>query len=748
MKNFFIILAMKILNLILKICHKNGGNFLGKIAFDWNPEIFKYFKVNCPVIAVSATNGKTMTNNCIGYTLKTAGNKVVSNVEGNNMETGILSTILKNCTLTGKIKADYLVFEVDESYIPVVFKDFRLDTLVILNFFRDQLDRNGEVESLILRINEFLKIYNGNLILNNDDPNVARLGQANPSNNNIYYFSVDKYKFATEKIKEAGEGKFCPFCKTRLEYEYYQYSHVGKFKCPNCNFGDNEIYKLATNVDLKNRCFDIDGNTYKINGNSIYLIYNYTAVYSVCSLYGISNDVVKKAFSNFALNNGRLEEITIHGVPTIINLAKNPTGSNVSLRILNEDDVQKELLFVLNDNIADGFDVSWIWDINFNNLNNVSRIVTSGTRAYDIAIRIKTSGFPAEKIEPYFNLEDAVKALYKTDVKKYVIANYTSLQPTRHELKKFDEVNKHTDINISNAELNNGDIMQNNPIDQNDALNDANIVNIVKQNNETNFDCSKSLKILYLYPDMLELYGDYGNIQVLKYRIESRGYKAIIDRYSIGDVAPNFNDYDIVFAGGGADNEQSILAEDLVKYKENIKEAVNNGVFFLLICGAYQLFGKYYKGVEGNIIPGLEVFDYYTVANPDRKKRCIGNIVIDTNLRSSNNDTDSSESNTKTKVIGFENHGGQTFDISNSFGNVLFGNGNTFGDSEEGFLKDNVIATYLHGPLLSKNPELCDYIIKYCLDRKYNENITLESLNDEFENLCREQLLNRFLEKN
>ena len=722
MKNFFIILAMKILNMILKICHKNGGNFLGKIAYDWNPEIFKYFKVSCPVIAVSATNGKTMTNNCIGYTLKTAGNKVISNVEGNNMETGILSTILKNCTLTGEIKADYLVFEVDESYIPVVFKDFRLDTLVILNFFRDQLDRNGEVESLILRINEFLKNYNGNLILNNDDPNVARLGQANPSNKNVYYFSVDKYQFATEQIKEAGEGKFCPFCKSRLEYEYYQYSHVGKFKCPNCNFGDNEIYKLATNVDLKNRCFDIDGNTYKINGNSIYLIYNYTAVYSVCSLYGISNNIVKKAFSTFALNNGRLEEIKINNVPTIINLAKNPTGSNVSLRILNEDDDKKELLFVLNDNIADGFDVSWIWDINFNNLNNVSRIITSGTRAYDIAIRIKTSGFPTEKVEPYLNLEDAVKSLYKTDVKKYVIANYTSLQPTRHELKKFDETNKNNiveNIAVTNQENNN---------------NISSDIDTIRQNNETNSDCPNCLKILYLYPDMLELYGDYGNIQVLKYRIESRGCQAIIDRYSIGDDAPNFNDYDIVFAGGGADNEQSILAEDLVKYKENIQEAVQNGVFFLLICGAYQLFGKYYKGVDGNIIPGLEVFDYYTVANPDRKKRCIGNIVIDANLN-----------NLKTKVIGFENHGGQTFDISNSFGNVLFGNGNKFGDSEEGFFRSNVIATYLHGPLLSKNPELCDYIIRYCLDRKYNENVELEPLNDEFENLCREQLLNRFL---
>ena len=250
---------------------------------------------------------------------------------------------------------------------------------------------------------------------------------------------------------------------------------------------------------------------------------------------------------------------------------------------------------------------------------------------------------------------------------------------------------------------------------------------------------------------MLELYGDYGNIQVLKYRIEKRGFKAIIDRYSIGDNAPDFNNYDIVFAGGGADNEQSILSKDLIKYKENIKDAVNNGVFFLLICGAYQLFGKYYKGVEGNIIPGLEVFDYYTEANPDRKKRCIGNIVIESTLT--------------TKVIGFENHGGQTFNIKTPFGQVLHGNGNKFGDTEEGYFRKNVIATYLHGPLLSKNPEVADYIIKYCLERNYgkalenninssnynnneinySKDFKLSALDDTFENLCRNQLLNRFL---
>lgn len=185
---------------------------------------------------------------------------------------------------------------------------------------------------------------------------------------------------------------------------------------------------------------------------------------------------------------------------------------------------------------------------------------------------------------------------------------------------------------------------------------------------------------------------------------------------------------------GGADNEQNILSNDLLKYKNNIKDAFQNGVFFLLICGAYQLFGKYYKDVDGNVIPGLEIFDYYTEANPDRKKRCIGNIVIEANLN-----------NINSKIIGFENHGGQTFNISNPFGKVLFGNGNKFEDTEEGYFEKNVIATYLHGPLLSKNPELSDYIIKYCLDKKYTENISLEPLNDEFENLCKTQLLNRFL---
>lgn len=244
----------------------------------------------------------------------------------------------------------------------------------------------------------------------------------------------------------------------------------------------------------------------------------------------------------------------------------------------------------------------------------------------------------------------------------------------------------------------------------------------------------KEIKILYLYPDMLNLYGDRGNIQALKYRAEKRGITVQIDYHYLGGQAPDFCSYDIVFSGGGADKEQALVAVDMLQYKEEIKKAVEQGVFFLLVCGSYQLFGKYYKGVEGDTIPGLEIFEYYTEAIQDRSKRCIGNIVIQTELNGK-----------QTKVIGYENHGGQTKGVASSFGKVLKGQGNTFGATEEGFMTKNVIATYIHGTLLSKNPDITDYIIQYALERKYEERIELEPLDDTFEERCREQLLHRFL---
>ena len=442
MKKFFIIMINKIICLILKIFGKNGGNLPGKLAYKWDKNIFKYFKIEGKIIAVTGTNGKTMTNNCIAQIFKNSGKNIISNLEGNNMETGILSVLIKNCSLFGKVKADYLIFETDESYVPILYKMIPLDCLVILKFIRDQLDRSGEVESLILKIQKFLETYTGKLILNADDPNVARLGKANKRNKNIMYYHVDKYKYATDKLIEAGEGKFCPFCNTKLQYEYYQYAHIGRFKCPNCYYGNNQINVTLTDVNLSTNTFKVDGKEYTTKLNSIYAIYNFAAVITTALAYKIDEETIIKTIENFALNNGRLEKMKVNDSETIVNLAKNPTGANVSLRLLKEDAEEKELLFVLNDNLADGKDVSWIWDINFEDLMNVNKIVTAGTRPYDMAIRIKNSGYPEDKIFPCESLEEAVNELYKNKGKKYVIANYTAIQDTRHELIKYNERNK------------------------------------------------------------------------------------------------------------------------------------------------------------------------------------------------------------------------------------------------------------------------------------------------------------------
>lgn len=265
----------------------------------------------------------------------------------------------------------------------------------------------------------------------------ARLGRANPNNHNVKYFHVEPYAFATRERFEAGEGKFCPFCATELVYDYYQYSHIGKFHCPNCGYGTETPDTVAEDVNLDVPSFRIGNRTYTTALNSIYHIYNMTAVAAVAKRYQMDSDILQEVLSHYTVNNGRMEAFQMGSNDVTLNLAKNPVGANMTLRVMNEMQGEKELLFVLNDNIADGLDVSWIWDINFSTFRNVTRVVTSGTRAYDIAVRIKCSGYDARNIVVRPDLDEAVAELNTTQGKKFVIANYTAVQPTRSALQRW-----------------------------------------------------------------------------------------------------------------------------------------------------------------------------------------------------------------------------------------------------------------------------------------------------------------------
>ncbi|MDO4519247.1 MAG: glutamine amidotransferase [Eubacteriales bacterium] len=234
------------------------------------------------------------------------------------------------------------------------------------------------------------------------------------------------------------------------------------------------------------------------------------------------------------------------------------------------------------------------------------------------------------------------------------------------------------------------------------------------------------LRIGHLYPDLLNLYGDRGNIQCMKKRCEWRGISAEIQEYRLGDRI-DFENLDIVLLGGGSDREQRIVCEKLKKIKSDFKEYVEDSGSVIAICGGYQLLGHYYDTSEGRM-EGLSLVDLYTEqGNP----RLISNIVIQNDHFSM-------------PVVGFENHGGRTYIGENQpFGRVVFGHGNNDDGKTEGVIYKNVIGTYLHGPLLPKNPEVCDYLLKNALERRYG-NGELMPLDDKEEIEANTYIAKRF----
>lgn len=222
------------------------------------------------------------------------------------------------------------------------------------------------------------------------------------------------------------------------------------------------------------------------------------------------------------------------------------------------------------------------------------------------------------------------------------------------------------------------------------------------------------LHICWMYHDIMDLYGDKGNMMVLTKRCKDRGIDVVIDTLAIGEER-DVSTYDLLFLGGGADKEQMMLMDDLHSRKDNIKQAMDQGTFVLLICGGYQLFGQYYISADNEKIEGLKFFDYYTETGSNGT-RCIGNIAIECDLDGEH-----------ITAVGFENHGGQTRNVTTPLGKVLHGYGNSFEGKQEGFYNGQVLATYMHGPLLPKNPKIADFVIYKSL-KKRNPEITLQDL--------------------
>lgn len=237
-------------------------------------------------------------------------------------------------------------------------------------------------------------------------------------------------------------------------------------------------------------------------------------------------------------------------------------------------------------------------------------------------------------------------------------------------------------------------------------------------------DKKQALTIGWLYPELMSTYGDRGNIIVLQKRCEWRDITVTVKRLDIGYLEKDLNACDLLFMGGAQDQQQKIVAKDLREKAKTLETMIEEHVPGLYICGAYQFLGKYYKEADGTVIDGLGILDLYTEHPGLSHERLIGNIVIESSLIA-----------TDKTIVGFENHGGRTYlgEKVKPLGTVTIGYGNNGEDKTEGARYKNSFGSYLHGPILPKNPNFADHLIKRALEKKYANEVSLKSLEDDLE---------------
>ena len=363
-------------------------------------------------VVVSATNGKTTTSAMIAAVLEQMGEPVVHNRAGSNMAWGVATALLDAGREPGQIG----LLEVDEAWLPSVAAALHPRLFLLANLFRDQLDRYGELETLADGWAETVAADAGrsSFVLNADDPLVADLGRGRER---VTYFGVADDSQAVAEHQHAADSKHCRNCGHAYEYEAIYLAHMGRYRCPNCGRTRPEPAVAATRVVLQGMsgsAVTISTPRGEIEAHlplpGLYNVYNALAAAAVALELGATPDQVKVALEGFGGAFGRVETIPVDGRDVSILLVKNPAGANEVLRTLTLEDGRLDLWLALNDRTADGHDVSWIWDADFELLRGrIRRATCSGTRAEEMALRLKYAGVDAE-IAVDRDLEDSLDA--------------------------------------------------------------------------------------------------------------------------------------------------------------------------------------------------------------------------------------------------------------------------------------------------------------------------------------------------
>jgi lipid II isoglutaminyl synthase (glutamine-hydrolysing) len=437
-----------------------GGTTLpGDVARAIDPDVLRKLSRDLKFgsVVITGTNGKTTTARLISWLHEGAGHRVVSNRAGANLIFGATAAALESAGVNGRLRADWGVFEIDEASLPRAIDEIQPKVVIVLNLFMDQLDRYGELESIAKKIESALEQLpeGSKALLNADDPRVAEIGLNLP--NAPLWFGLDDTTVAVRELPHAADARTCPRCGTTLIFDAVYVGHDGVYHCPNNDFARPTPEMTATNIELDgfdNIAMTVgttrrypDGSTRGTQAvehdqrlavplGGLYNCYNALAAFGAGKTIGLEAKFIAERLNNFRAAFGRQERMEFRGRHLNLVLSKNPAGFNETLRTAVDLAKGHSFLVGLNDRKADGTDVSWIWDVDFERLKGRAHVVVpAGNRAHDLAVRFKYAGIEATQPEtdPGKALDVLVKATPEGET-AHLLCTYTAMLDLRAEL--------------------------------------------------------------------------------------------------------------------------------------------------------------------------------------------------------------------------------------------------------------------------------------------------------------------------
>lgn len=443
-----ILMAKAVVTTTGRIGH-SGTTLPGRVVKSLDSGIIGRLSAKLPQgsVLVSATNGKTTTSAMIAGILEVEGFKTARNREGANLAAGVATALLKDSSLAGDPQSQIGLFEVDEFAFPEVASESRPRVVLLMNLFRDQLDRYGELEHIADRWRGAISAMPAETrpVLNADDPLVAEMAKLRPDD--AVCFGIEDSSAGGLVMQHASDSKYCTVCGGPFTYEVFYMGHLGKYHCPKCGNKRPSPTIYADNVTfdgMRGSSFDLvtsAGSTrLTLPLPGLYNLYNALAAATCADSLGIGLESIRSGLEAFSAAFGRVEHINVNGKPVVLLLVKNPAGFNEVVRTLMIEPGQKSLLVALNDKIADGRDISWIWDVDLELLApEVGAAVCSGTRAEEMGMRLKYAGVPQERLSVAGGLEQALLAALARAPQGdtlFILPTYTAMLALRQTIHK------------------------------------------------------------------------------------------------------------------------------------------------------------------------------------------------------------------------------------------------------------------------------------------------------------------------